>query len=144
MALRGVDHTALAAVSSPDPDSDAGGDTASPGGQQLLEPDSTPNPALHRFLDAATRRGVDEFAPLLPPEDDTLTQQLLGPPLPALPPAAAEALAALPAVFPLKPTVRQAVCHCLCVQPNGASMCAANLMQHVPTHRTWLTFWDGL
>ena len=76
-----------------------------PGGKELLEPDNTPNPALHRFLDAATRRAVDELAPLLPPESDPLTQQLLGPPLPALPPAAADALSALPAAFPLKLTV---------------------------------------
>ena len=105
VASPGVDHTAFGVAARPDNDIDPGGDTMSPGGQELLEPNSTPNPALHRFLDAATRRGVDEFAPLLPPDADPLTEQLLGPPLPALPPAAAEALAALPAVFPLKPTV---------------------------------------
>ena len=91
------------------PDVDAGDDTTSPGGHDLLDPDSTPNPALHRFLDAATRRAVDEFAPLLPADADPLTQQLLGPPLPALPPAVAEALSALPTVFPLKTTVWLAV-----------------------------------
>ncbi len=56
---------------------------------------------LHRFLDAATRRAVDALAALPPPESDPITQQLLAPPLPALPPAAADALRALPAAFPV-------------------------------------------
>ena len=66
-----------------------------------MAPDSTPNPALHRFLDAATRRAVDALAALPPPESDPVTQQLLAPPLPALPPAAADALTALPTAFPV-------------------------------------------
>ena len=60
---------------------------------------------LHRFLDAATRRAVDELAPMPPLDSDPISQQLLSPPLPALPAPASDAVAALPAAFPVTPKV---------------------------------------
>ena len=68
------------------------------GGSELLRPEATPNPVLHRFMDALTRRALDPLAPV--PAADPLAERVLELPMDALP-AAAEQLRALPGIFAL-------------------------------------------